>query len=84
MIPRRRANDQMAHRVNTGFKSVRDLLVFSLGAWSFWVNTTRVAHPDPWVLGFSVLMMAAPSLAALYRTVNGVYGSRERDPEDMP
>lgn len=71
-------------RVETGFKSLRDLLVCGLGAWSFWFNTTRVAHPDPWVLAFSVLLMAAPSLAALYRTVNALYAPRRPPDEEEP
>lgn len=83
-------NQRTRRRVDTGFKSLRDLALCCLGAWVFWVLTTRVSHPDPLALAFSVALMAAPSLASLYRIVNAILGASERftremsDREDTP
>lgn len=76
-------NQRTRRHVETGFKSLRDLLICCVGAWGFWFEVTRMADPDRYVLGFSVLLMAAPSVAAVYRIVNAVLGSGQRALQDM-
>lgn len=76
-------------RVETGFKSLRDLIVCCVGIWSFWFQVTRVAKPDRFILAASILLMVTPSATAVYRIVNAVLSSnarvlRETEREDQP
>lgn len=71
-------NARSRRRVETGFRSLRDLMAFALGAWAFWALTTRVKNPDPLALVFSILLIAAPSLTAVYRVVNAILGAGGR------
>ena len=78
MTPRAR------RRVETGFKSLREFMAFSLGAWIVWFQMTRTAQPDFRFVGAGVVLILTPTGAAAYRLVNwffGPEGSRtERDP----
>lgn len=76
-------NRRTRRRVDTGFRSLRDLAICCVGVYGFWYEITRAPHPDRYALGFSVLLMAAPSVAAVYRLVNAVLGSGQRALRDM-
>lgn len=74
----RRTGPRGRRKVDTGFRSLRELMAFGLGGWTFWFLTTRVAHPDMFALGASVMLMAAPTLTAVYRAVNALLGAGSR------
>lgn len=64
-------------RVDTGFKSLRDLAICLLGGWTFYVQVSR-PEPNLRILGICLLMMVLPTGAALYRVVNAIYGTSGR------
>lgn len=66
-------------RIETGFKSLRDLLICCIGAYGFWFQVTRVAHPEPTALAFCCLLMAVPGILSVWRITNSLAGGLDEE-----
>lgn len=60
----------------------RDLGMFLVGAWSFVTEAGQTGPSDPWVMGFSVVLMGGP--AVVNAVARAVAATRSSNTEPSP